>query len=93
VRTRGSVTQPFLAFGLEPRDPLAHRLHADAERGGRLAGRLSFDKHAAHKFRSTQRRQAGILMTVHPVLPGTLKLHNSSFLDPDRVDNLLEAHS
>ena len=47
---------------------------------------------APQKFRSTQRRQPGILMTVHPVLPGNLKPHNSSFLDPDRVDNLLEAH-
>jgi hypothetical protein len=37
-------------------------------------------------------RETGILMTVHPVLPGTLKYRNSSFLDPDRVDNLLKAH-
>jgi len=38
-------------------------------------------------------REAGILMTVHPVLPGTLKYRNSSFLGPGRMDNLLEAHS
>jgi len=33
------------------------------------------------------------LMTVHPVLPGTLKLHRSSALDSDRMDNLLKAHA
>jgi hypothetical protein len=43
--------------------------------------------------RSGQRRQARIIMTVHPILPGTLKHHNSSFLGLDRVDNLLKAHS
>ena len=32
-------------------------------------------------------------MTVHPVLLGTLKHHNSSFLGPNRMDNLLNAHN
>ena len=39
------------------------------------------------------RRQPGILMDVHPVLRGMLKLRNSSFLAQDRMDNLLKAHS
>ena len=42
---------------------------------------------------STMRRQAGILMDVHPVLRESLKLRNSSFLAQDRMDNLLKAHT
>jgi hypothetical protein len=38
-------------------------------------------------------RQASILMDVHPVLRGLLKLRNSSFLVQDRMDNLLKAHN
>lgn len=33
------------------------------------------------------------LVTVHPVLLGTLKCRNSSLLRLDRVDNRLKAHS
>jgi hypothetical protein len=58
---------------------------------GRWSRIRSFCWSTSRPPRSTQRRQARILMAVHPVLPGTPKLHNSSFLDPDRVDNLLEA--
>jgi hypothetical protein len=47
---------------------------------------------AMDKFCSTQRRQPGILMTVHSVLPGLLKSCNSSFLGSDRMENLLNAH-
>ena len=39
------------------------------------------------------RRQSGILVDVHSVLPWTLKHHNLSFLGQDRIDNLLKAHS
>jgi hypothetical protein len=92
VRARRTVAQPRLTFRLEARHPLAHGLDADAERSGNLARRLAKIDNAADKFCSTQCRQARILMTVHPVLPGTLKHHNSSFLDQDRVDNLLKAH-
>jgi hypothetical protein len=31
-------------------------------------------------------------MNVHPVLRGTLKLRNLSFLGSDRMDNLLKDH-
>jgi hypothetical protein len=42
---------------------------------------------------STARRESGILMHVHPVLPWNLKLSNLSFLGQNRMDNLLKAHS
>jgi hypothetical protein len=32
-------------------------------------------------------------MDVHPILPGTLKLRNLSFLGSDRMDNLLKDHN
>ncbi len=57
---------------------------------------------AAHKatrlfrkrsIRTLQRSQARILVTVHPVLPGTLKHHNSSFLGSDPMESLLKAHT
>ena len=68
VRARGPVSQPILTLGLEPGHPLAHGLHADAQRGGNLARGLVKLKSTANKFRPTQHRQASILMTVHPVL-------------------------
>jgi len=39
------------------------------------------------------RRQARILVQVHPVPPWILKLCNLSFLGQDRMDNLLRVHS
>jgi hypothetical protein len=92
VWARRPVAQPTLTFDLEPAHPLTHGLHADAERGGNLARGPAKIDNAVDKFCSTQRRQARILMTVHPVLPGTLKCRNSSFLDLGRADNLLKAH-
>jgi hypothetical protein len=92
VRARGPVPQPGPTLGLKPGHPLAYGLRTDAQRRGDLARGLAKIKNTPHKFRSTQRRQASILMTVHPVLRGTLKHHNSSFLGPDRMDNLLKAH-
>ena len=88
VRARGPVAQPRPTFGSEPGHPFAYGLHADAEPGGHLARGLAKLDNAADKFCSTQRRQARILMTVHPVLPGHLKSHNSSILGPGRTDNL-----
>src|SRR5215218_4548809 len=41
-------------------------------------------KDGAHDPLSTERRQTGILMDVHPVLLGTLKCDTSSFLGPNR---------
>ncbi len=46
-----------------------------------------------HRFGSTVLRQPGILMHVHPVPPGGLKFRNPSFPGPDRMDNLMKAHS
>jgi hypothetical protein len=42
---------------------------------------------------STKRRQTGIVMDVHPVLRGITELRNSSFLGPNRMNNLLKAHT
>jgi hypothetical protein len=42
---------------------------------------------------STVRRQRRILVDVHLVLPGTLKLRNLSFLGSDQMDNLLKDHT
>ena len=46
----------------------------------------------AHHALSTARRQARILVDVHPV-PLDTKARNFSFLGPDRMDNLWKAHS
>jgi hypothetical protein len=47
----------------------------------------------AHHLRSTHRRQSGILMDVHPVLPWIPEACNSSLPGPNRMDNLLKAHT
>jgi hypothetical protein len=41
---------------------------------------------------STARREAGILMHVHPVSPRNLKLQQASSVE-NRMDNLLKAQS
>jgi len=41
---------------------------------------------------STFRRQAGILVGVHSVLPGSVKLQHLTFLGQDGMDSLLKAH-
>jgi hypothetical protein len=43
-------------------------------------------------WRSTVRRQTGILVDVHPVLRVFLKLRNLSIPDQDRMDNLMKTH-
>jgi hypothetical protein len=92
MRPRGAVDQASRAFGLEAGDPLADRFARHAHGGGHRHGRLAFNQHPPHQLGSTVRRQASILMDVHPVPPWTLKLRNLSFLGPDRMDNLLRAH-
>ncbi len=42
---------------------------------------------------STQRRQTGILMDVHPIFPADLKLRNLSIPRTDWMDNLWKGHS
>ncbi|MBB2704282.1 UNVERIFIED_ORG: hypothetical protein GGE63_002391 [Rhizobium esperanzae] len=49
-------------------------------------------KNGACHLLSTPRCQTGILVNVHSVLRESLKLGNLSFLDQDRMDNLLKAH-
>ena len=77
----------------EPLDPFGNNLRCDVEltRGPGLAQTTLH--HTAHHGLSTFRRQRRILVDVHLILPGTLKLRNLSFLGSDRMDNLLKDHS
>ena len=90
---RGAITKPGLTLCLEARDPFADGFDADTESGGNFGLGLPLDAHPADQFGSTMRGQANILMDVHSVLPGTLKLRNSRFLAQHRMDNLLKVHS
>ena len=90
---RGAIEEARSALGLEARAPFVHGLDIDPEVHGHGPGRLAHDQHAADEFGSTMRRQSGILVDVHSVLPWTLKHHNLSFLGQGRMDNLLKAHS
>jgi hypothetical protein len=86
------IAQPCHAFASISINPLTNRPRADACGFGKGLRRLpALD--LPNNSLSTDRRQTGILMNVHPVLRGTLKLRNLSFLGPDRMDNLLKAHS
>jgi hypothetical protein len=71
----------------------AHGLGAHPKGGADPARRLVTFETTPNKFRSTQGRQARILMTVHLRLPRSLKSRNSSFLGLAQMDNLLKAHS
>ena len=79
-------------FGLEAVNPFARGARADA--CGACGGlrRLPALDTRAHHALSTKRRQTGIVMDVHPVLWGITELRNSSFLGPNRMNNLLKAH-
>ena len=77
---RGAIEEARSALGLEARAPFVHGLDIDPEVHGHGPGRLAHDQHAADEFGSTMRRQSGILVDVHSVLPWTLKHHNLSFL-------------
>jgi hypothetical protein len=54
---------------------------------------LALEQDPTDELGSTVRRQSGILMDVHSVLPWTLKRHYLSFLGQGRMDNQLKAHS
>jgi hypothetical protein len=90
--TGGAITKAVLARCLEARDPFADGLEADAESGGDFGLGLPLDEHAAHQFGPTMRGETGILMDVHSVLRGILKLRNSSLLGLGRMDNLVKVH-
>ncbi|MNC92809.1 hypothetical protein D3C83_93120 [compost metagenome] len=66
-RPGGAVLETGFALGHETGDPFADSLEADAEGLGDSVAGLALDKHPAHQFGSTARRQTGILMDVHPV--------------------------
>jgi hypothetical protein len=93
VRARGPVAQPGRALRCETGDPLAHRLRRDAEIGRDPRHRLALNQDPPHHLPSTVRRQAGILMSVHPGLPQGLKHRNSSLYGRTRMDNLMKAHT
>jgi hypothetical protein len=93
VGTRGAIEEAGGALGLEAGAPFAHGLDVDREGRGHDPRYLAENQHTPHQLRSTARRQTGILMDVHSVLPGTLKRHNLSFLGQGRMDNLMKAHS
>ena len=91
--SRRAVLQTFRALCLVARDPLAHRADRHAERLANRLNRLPLHQHPPNQIGSTMHRQAGILVNVHPVPPRTLKLRNLSFPGPNRMDNLLKAHT
>jgi hypothetical protein len=85
-----AIVQTRHAFTSMPIDPLPNGPRADAC-GFRNGPRRLPAHHLSNNSFSTNRRQPGILMDVHPVLRGTLKFRNLSFLGPGRMDNLLKA--
>ena len=63
------------------------------DRGLNWCFSLALAEHSAHQLGSTDGRRAGIPMQVHPIPRESLKLRNSSLPGPDRMDNLMRAHS
>src|SRR5690606_30822728 len=69
MRPRGAILQSLNAFSLKPGNPFACRPRADP--CGSCGGlRRLPAQHRPGKTLSTPRRQTGILVDVHPVLPG-----------------------
>ena len=91
-RPRAAVGQAGKPFRSEPPDPFAHGPQTDAVSQSHGRAGLTLLQHPPHQFRSTVRRQTRILMDVHSVPLEKMKSRNLSFLDRDRVDNLLKAH-
>lgn len=60
---------------------------------GNFDDRLVAFKDPTRHFRSTERRQTGILMYVHPGYREKSMLRNSTFSGSARMDSLLQAHS
>ena len=67
MRPRGAIGQAGRAFGRKRATHLLAVLARHAHGGGHRHGRLAFNQHPPHQLGSTVRRQAGILMQVHPV--------------------------
>jgi hypothetical protein len=89
---RGAIHQTGSALGLDAPAPFPHRLDGHAERRGYDLGRQPLDQHPTRELGSTTRRKPGIVMDVHSVPLGQLKIRNLSFLGRGRMDNLLKAH-
>src|SRR6266436_7565425 len=90
VRSGTAITQPCRAFTPISINPFANGPRADACGFGNGLRHLPAHDLSNNSL-STNRRQTGILMNVHPVLRGTRKLRNLTFLGPGRMDNLLKA--
>ena len=75
-------------------NPLAHRAGTAPDGAGHRGGALALVNNPPDDVGSTLRRQLGILVDVHSVLPpGNGWLGTISFLGRGRVDNLLKDHS
>ena len=88
----GAILQSRQSLAAMSLSPFANRARADAYGFAHGLRRLP-TRNQFYDPLSTTRRQAGILMHVHPVLPWNLKLQQLSFLGQNRMDNLLKAHS
>jgi len=74
VRPGTTILEANLAFPSIACHPFVNRLHADRKSRGDGRWPLSFDQNAMGDYRSTARREAGILMDVHSVPRESLKL-------------------
>jgi hypothetical protein len=92
MRARRNVHQPLSPRPPKSFDPFPGSFRANVESVRDFADRVAAFDDAARQLRSTVRRQTGILMDVHPGLREKVKLRNSTFLGPVRMDNLLQAH-
>ena len=93
MRPRGAIDQAGSAFGLEARDPFARRSRADACGScGGLRRLPALDHARTMRARPSGVRRAFLWMFIRSSVE-SLKLRNFSFLGPDRMDNLLKAHS
>ena len=91
MRPGAAILQSGQAFAAISVNPFANGPRADAcgfADGLRRLPALNLPDNPL----STTRRQPGILVHVHPVLPWNLKSRNLSFLGQNRMDNLLKAH-
>jgi hypothetical protein len=92
MRPGGAILQSRQSFAAMSINPLPNGPRADACGFGDGLRRLPA-RDLPYNPLSTKRRQPGILVHVHPVLPWNLKLQQLSFLGQNRMDNLLKAHS
>jgi hypothetical protein len=92
MRPGGAILQSRQSFAAMSINPLPNGPRADACGFGDGLRRLPA-RDLPYNPLSTKRRQPGILVHVHPVLPWNLKLQQLSFLGQNRMDNLLKAHN